>query len=44
MFVRVGPEPKRKVHSGPRACSMLVIGGVPGKAYKVSPMTELSSV
>jgi mannose-6-phosphate isomerase-like protein (cupin superfamily) len=44
MFVRVGPEPKRKVHSGPDGLRMLVIGGAPGEAYKVSPMTELSSV
>jgi len=43
MFVRVGPEPKRKVHSGPDGLRMLVIGGAPGEAYKVSPMTELTS-
>jgi hypothetical protein len=44
MFVRVGPEPKRKVHSGPDGLRLLVIGGAPGEAYKVSPMTELTSV
>ena len=43
MFVRVGPEPKRKVHSGPDGLRLLVIGGAPGEAYKVSPMTELTS-
>jgi mannose-6-phosphate isomerase-like protein (cupin superfamily) len=42
-FVRVGPEPKRKVHSGPDGLRMLVIGGCPGEAYKVSPMSELTA-
>ncbi|MGO9763761.1 MAG: cupin domain-containing protein [Solirubrobacteraceae bacterium] len=42
-FVRVGPQPKRKVHAGPEGLRMLVIGGCPGAAYKVPPMTELST-
>ena len=42
-LVRVGPEPKRKVHSGPEGLRMLVIGGCPGEPYKISAMTELST-
>jgi mannose-6-phosphate isomerase-like protein (cupin superfamily) len=42
-MVRVGPEPKRKVFSGPEGLRMLVIGGVPGKAYETNPVTELTS-
>ena len=42
-FVRVGPEPKRKVHSGPEGLRMLVIGGCPGEAYKAPEMTELTA-
>ncbi len=41
MFVRVGPEPKRKVFSGPKGLRMLAIGGAPGSAYEINPMTEL---
>jgi hypothetical protein len=43
MFVRVAPEPKRKVYAGTDGLRMLVIGGAPGEAYKVSPMTELGA-
>ncbi|MGA2452888.1 MAG: cupin [Solirubrobacteraceae bacterium] len=42
-LVRVGAETKRKVHSGPEGLRMLVIGGCPGEAYKISPNTELSA-
>jgi hypothetical protein len=42
-FVRVAPDPKRKVHAGPDGLRMLVIGGCPGKAYEVSPNTELAA-
>ncbi len=42
-FVRVAPEPKRKVHSGPEGLRMLVIGGCPGEAYKIVPATELTA-
>jgi hypothetical protein len=43
MFVRVAPEPKRKVYAGADGLRMLVIGGAPGEAYKASPMSELGS-
>jgi hypothetical protein len=40
-LVRVGPEAKRKVYSGPQGMRMLVIGGCPGEPYKASQMSEL---
>jgi hypothetical protein len=43
-FVRVGPEPKRKLYSGPEGLRTLVIGGCPGEPYKLVPSTELESV
>ena len=32
--VRVGPETKRKVRSGPEGLRLLVLGGVPGEVYE----------
>jgi mannose-6-phosphate isomerase-like protein (cupin superfamily) len=43
MFVRVGPGPKRKVHSGPDGLRLLCIGGCAGEPYKAPPMTELTA-
>ncbi|HTD07523.1 MAG TPA: hypothetical protein VK680_01415 [Solirubrobacteraceae bacterium] len=43
-FVRVAPDPKRKVHAGPEGLRMLVIGGCPGEAYKVAANTELTAI
>ncbi len=40
-FVRVGAETKRKLHSGPQGLRVLAIGGSPGKAYEINPITEL---
>ena len=42
-FVRVAPEPRRKVYSGPEGLRMLVIGGCPGEVYKISPNSELDT-
>lgn len=42
-LVRVGPEVKRKVHSGSDGLRMLVIGGCPGEPYAISAMSELSA-
>ncbi len=42
--IRVGPETKRKVYSGPQGLRMLAVGGCPGEAYKVSEITELEAV
>jgi mannose-6-phosphate isomerase-like protein (cupin superfamily) len=32
--VRVGPETKRKVRSGPDGLRLIVLGGVPGEVYE----------
>jgi hypothetical protein len=42
-LVRVGPDVKRKVYSGPEGLRLLAIGGCPGEPYKVVPMTELGA-
>jgi mannose-6-phosphate isomerase-like protein (cupin superfamily) len=42
-LVRVGPETKRKVHSGPEGLRLLAIGGAPGEPYKIAPMSELGA-
>jgi hypothetical protein len=42
-FVRVGPDVKRKIYSGPDGLRVLAIGGCPGAAYKLVPMTELGA-
>jgi mannose-6-phosphate isomerase-like protein (cupin superfamily) len=39
-LVRIGPETKRKVHSGPQGLRLLAIGGAPGEPYKIAPMSE----
>lgn len=33
-LVRVGPNQKRKLVSGPQGAAILAIGGTPGKAYE----------
>jgi mannose-6-phosphate isomerase-like protein (cupin superfamily) len=42
-LVRVSAPDRRKVHAGPQGLRMLVIGGAPGKAYEIVPMTELGA-
>jgi hypothetical protein len=42
-LVRVAAPDRRKVHAGPQGLRMLVIGGSPGKAYEIVPMTELET-
>jgi mannose-6-phosphate isomerase-like protein (cupin superfamily) len=42
-LVRIGPETKRKVHSGPQGLRLLAIGGAPGEPYKIAPMSELGA-
>ena len=37
-MIRVGPSAKRKPLSGPEGMRLLVIGGIPGKAYDPGPM------
>ncbi|HEX4116382.1 MAG TPA: hypothetical protein VHY18_10975 [Solirubrobacteraceae bacterium] len=43
VFVRVGPEPKRKVFAGPEGIRMLALGATPGSAYEINPMTDVES-
>ncbi|HEV3095156.1 MAG TPA: hypothetical protein VGY30_11665 [Solirubrobacteraceae bacterium] len=42
VFVRVGPEPKRKVFAGPQGIEMLALGAAPGVVYQAPELTELS--
>lgn len=42
VFVRVGPEPKRKVFAGPEGIEMLALGGTPGAPYEIVQVTELT--
>jgi len=42
-FVRIGPEPRRKVYAGPEGLRLLALGGAPGEAYKIVPLTELGA-
>jgi hypothetical protein len=40
-FVRVAPEVRRRLRSGPDGLRVLAIGGVPGTAYAAPPNSEL---
>jgi hypothetical protein len=42
-LVRVAPETRRRVHSGPEGLRMLAIGGCPGEAYKITDNSQLSA-
>lgn len=42
-MVRVAPEPKRQVFAGPEGLRLLAVGGIPGKAFEIKPVTELAS-
>lgn len=37
VFVRVGPAARRRLAPGPDGLEILVLGGVPGRAYEISP-------
>ena len=41
VFVRVGPAERRKLVSGPQGMRVLALGGTPGRAYEVKPISEL---
>ena len=43
LMVRVGPEAKRCLRTGPDGARILALGGVPGSAYEINPQTELSA-
>lgn len=42
VFVRVGPEPKRKVFAGPHGIEILALGAAPGRPYEIIEVTELT--
>jgi len=42
-IVRVGPAAKRKIYAGPDGLRVLAIGGAPGEAYQIVPLTELGA-
>ena len=39
-FVRVGPGEKRKITTGESGCTLIAIGGTPGKAYEVPDFSK----
>jgi uncharacterized cupin superfamily protein len=39
-FARVGPNESRTLATGEQPASVLVLGGVPGQAYEIVPVTE----
>lgn len=43
VLVRVGPEERRQIMSGPDGLRLLALGGVPGAAYEINPRTELDN-
>jgi mannose-6-phosphate isomerase-like protein (cupin superfamily) len=40
-IVRVGPGTKRKIWPGDQGIRVLALGGVPGRVYEPTPITEL---
>jgi quercetin dioxygenase-like cupin family protein len=40
-FVRLGPEVRRRIRSGPDGARVLMVGAVPGKPYQPPANTEL---
>jgi mannose-6-phosphate isomerase-like protein (cupin superfamily) len=43
VIVRVGPGARRKLYAGPEGMRVIALGAVPGKAYTINPVTELSN-
>lgn len=41
-LVRVGPKARRKIYAGPEGLRVLALGGTPGSAYEVKPVSELT--
>lgn len=40
-FVRIGPQVRRRLRSGPQGARVLMIGAAPGRVYSAPAMTEL---
>jgi mannose-6-phosphate isomerase-like protein (cupin superfamily) len=43
VLVRVGPQERRHISSGPEGLRVLALGAAPGKPYEVNPATNLDS-
>src|SRR3954447_14744288 len=43
VMVRVAPDVKRCIRTGPEGARILALGGTPGTAYEINPQTELSA-
>jgi quercetin dioxygenase-like cupin family protein len=42
-MIRVGPNAKRKIYTGPDGMRILALGGVPGRAYVAPELSELGA-
>ena len=42
-IIRVGPNAKRKIYTGPEGMRVLAIGGVPGEPYEPSELGKLGA-
>jgi quercetin dioxygenase-like cupin family protein len=42
-FVRVGPQPKRKLWAGPDGLRVLALGGIPGHPYEPPEVSKLGA-
>ena len=42
VFVRVGPNERRKIYSGPEGLRLIALGGTPGKVYEIPDASKLS--
>jgi mannose-6-phosphate isomerase-like protein (cupin superfamily) len=42
VYVRVGPDERRKIYSGPDGLKLIALGGTPGKPYEIPETTELT--
>ena len=42
VWVRVGPQDRRKIFSGPDGLRLIAIGGTPGKPYEISEPSKLT--
>lgn len=43
VIVRVGPEEKRHIASGPDGLRLLALGGVPGRPYEIAEASKLGA-
>jgi mannose-6-phosphate isomerase-like protein (cupin superfamily) len=43
VFVRVGPQERRKIYSGPEGLRLIALGGIPGRPYEIPAASELGA-